>query len=148
MNPSPFQLKARHTDIANPKAGYSEVYHHDGSGRVVATFCDPETHRADAEAFMRVQEKACVWRIFKFRFPDDSNVLKLPGGSRPINVGLQEGSVVLWVETPSASAHTGSIEVALVLTGEDLPDGGVYCGTVQRQFTANFVQHCYWRNVP
>ncbi len=52
MKPSPIRHIAAHFDTTMPERHYSKVFHRDHPGREIATFCDRDTHIADAEAFI------------------------------------------------------------------------------------------------
>lgn len=58
MTPSPINPIALHVDDTMPTRHFSKVFHRDHPGREIATFTDPETHRADAEAFIALSRAA------------------------------------------------------------------------------------------
>ena len=55
-------------------------------------------------------------------------------------VGVQDGQVYAWAETPGGDPLTITRRFRVIGTGWDVPDPGVYLGTV---FSAPFVWHVY-----
>lgn len=73
----------------------------------------------------------------------DTHVIPIEKGYKFISVQRQYADVAIWYECSPNAPHI-NVEIHLVKTGEELPDGALkYLGTVQIGLNILYVVHVY-----
>ena len=83
-------------------------------------------------------------RIWKYKLHADfrNQCLDVPPTAIPRHLQIQGGMVSLWLQVDTETAHRQQVKVTCVATGEDIPDGYSYLGTVI--YPNKEVYHYFW----
>lgn len=78
-------------------------------------------------------------QVWKYELKSGREVVHMPVGAKPLCVQVQKDVACLWAEVEPDKRNSARTFV-MVGNGWEVPEGGVYIGTVQR---SNFVWHYY-----